>query len=905
MVKSCQGMVVWLAAVGSVLSVPLAMPARAGTPFVSAATPGQLPKTVAPLAYTIDLTPDLKRLSLRGHESVRIMLAGPTDTLVLNQAGLTLSSATVDGVAARITQDEAQQTATFQLPKALTAGEHTLVVEYTGPIPQTPNGIYYNDYTNRAGQRRRMLVTQFEVADARRMFPGWDEPSFKAHFTLSVTLPDDLLPLSNMPVANALPAGEGLRRTTFQPTPRMSTYLLALVAGHMAPFAGHADGTPVRTYAPEGQEKDGAYATQSAVRILPYYNNYFGVRYPLPKLDMIAIPGNYEAGAMENWGAITFIDDAVLYDPQHSAPETKERVFLVVAHEMAHQWSGDLVTMAWWDDLWLNEGFATWMETHALDRFNPTWEIWPRQHEDRERAMAQDALPTTHPIQHPIHDISEASSAFDSISYQKGSQVIRMLESWLGKETFRAGMRRYMKAHAYGNATSQDLWSALSAVSGRNVGAVARTFTEQPGIPLVQVARRCVAGRSVLSLRQERFTIHDPFPQPLTWQVPVVAGAPGVPSHRVVLGAEPVSLSFPGCGQAITVNVGENGYYRAQYDTQGLSALRSGFARLSPAERANVLGDQFALFEAGRAPLAEYLSFVALLPTTGERSTAVWQEALTHLLQIDRMERDTSSRAAFRAFARGVLAPAFARLGWEEKKGEALPEALLRPMIITALATLNDPDVITQGLKRFDAWQQYPQSLPSGLIGPVASIAAQYGSSADFDTLARLVRQAPDTENRLRLFSALAHTHDPAQIEQAAILATDGGIPNGRIVRALAQLARQSEQPELVWRLVLARQAGIRQRLTPGGQAMLLSAVAAQSTDPATGVALMADPASRASAGARQEARKAEEQIGQTVELTGRTHTAVTDWLNALAASPATAPEGLRAFLERLPPKVP
>jgi aminopeptidase N len=905
LVKSCQGMVVWLAVVGSVLPVQSAVSARAGTHFVSNATPEQLPKTVVPLAYTIDLTPDLKTLNLRGHESVRIMLAAPTDTLVLNQAGLKLAAATVDGIAARVTQDETRQTATFQLPQPLKAGEHTLVVDYTGPILQTPNGIYYNDYTDHAGQRRRMLVTQFEVADARRMFPGWDEPSFKARFTLSVTLPDDLVPLSNMPVATAVPAGEGLRRTTFQTTPRMSTYLLALVAARLASSGGRADGTPVRTYAPAGQEADGTYATQSAVRILPYYNSYFGVRYPLPKLDMIAIPGNYEAGAMENWGAITFIDDAVLYNPQHSAPATKERVFLVVAHEMAHQWSGDLVTMAWWNDLWLNEGFATWMETHALDRFNPTWEIWPRQHEDRERAMAQDALPTTHPIQHPIHDISEASSAFDSISYQKGSQVIRMLESWLGQDTFRAGMRRYMKAHAYGNATSEDLWSALSAVSGRNVGAVARTFTEQPGIPLVQVARRCVAGRSVLTLRQERFTIHDPFPQPLVWQVPVVAGGPGLPLRRAVLGKEPVSLSFPGCRQAITVNAGENGYYRAQYDASGLAALRTGFARLGAAERANVLGDQFALFEAGRAPLSEYLSFLAVLPVTGERSTAVWQEALTHLLQIDRMERDTPSRAAFRAFARSVLAPVFARLGWEENKGEALPESMLRPQIISALATLNDPNVIAEGLKRFDAWQRHPASLPSALVGPVAGIAGQYGSSADFDALVRLLRQAPDTEGRLRLFAALARTHDPEQVVRAATLATDGSIPNGRIVRALAQLARESEQPEAVWRIVLARQAVIRQRLTPGGQAVLLPAVAAQSADPAIGAALMADSASRASTGARHEARQAEEQIAQTAELTRRTHVAVADWLATLAASPATAPEGMRAFLERLPSRAP
>ena len=466
--------------------IALSAGAAAETPFEFDHTPGQLPKDVVPQSYRIDLQPDLQKLTLTGTETIAVKVRSPTAIITMNQAGLTLAKATLeDGAAATITSDEKAQAVTLTFSHAIAAGAHTLTIAYKGPIPNTPNGIYYDDYKTPAGASKRMLVTQFEVADARRMFPGWDEPAFKATFQLSVTLPKDLAVVSNMPIATSTPVGADARHVVFATTPRMSTYLLALVAGDMSAVRGAAGGAQMAVWAPTGEEDQGAYALSVEKNVLPFYNSYFGVPYPLPKLDMIAIPGNYLAGAMENWGAITYIDDSLLFDPKTSSPRTRETIHLDVAHEMAHQWSGDLVTMGWWDNIWLNEGFATWMENKATDHFNPTWQIWPREHEAHEAAMGQDALPTTHPIQQVIKDESQANSAFDQISYQKGEMIIRMVEDWLGPDIFRDGMRRYMKAHQYGNATSADLWAALGAASHRDVAKVAAGFTEQPGIPLV------------------------------------------------------------------------------------------------------------------------------------------------------------------------------------------------------------------------------------------------------------------------------------------------------------------------------------------------------------------------------------------------------------------------------------
>ncbi len=859
----------------------LALPHRAGAeaPWSLATTPGLLPKTVVPSAYRIDLVPDLGHLAFTGHEEVEIDVGAPGDTVVLNQAGLTLSSARLEnGAAAAVTKDEANETATLRFPEPVPAGHHTLTIDYAGPIPETPNGIYHDDYKTRDGAARRMLVTQFEVADARRMFPGWDEPAFKATFQLSVTVPAGDTPVSNMPAASETPVGTDAKRVMFAATPRMSTYLLAVVAGDLAARHASAAGTDIGLLAPTGTEAQGGPALEAASAILPYYNDYFGVPYPLPKLDLIAIPGNYAAGAMENWGAITYIDNALLFDPATSAPRTRELIFEVVAHEMAHQWSGNLVTMGWWDNIWLNEGFATWMADKASDHFHPEWDIWPRQHEEREQAMAQDAQPTTHPIQQVIHDVSEAGSAFDRISYQKGEQVIRMVEDWLGPDVFRDGMRGYMKAHAYGNTTSADLWAALAAASHQDVAGVATSFTEQPGVPLVQVSRACVDGRTALTLTQDRFTVNDPSPAALAWRIPVTIGSPGGDPQKMIL-AGTAMQSFDGCGQPLKANLGEDGYYRTQYDAASLALLKASFATLGATDQADLLGDQFALFRAGRAGLGDYLDLLTALQGAHVTSNAVWTDTIDHLLDIDALLRGDAGRPAFRTFANALLASELTRLGWDAKPGESFLDALLRPALVAALGKMEDPAVTAEAKARFAAFQGDGHAVAPALLDPVTRIVGMQADLATWQALRGLGEAAPGTEEKLRYFGAMAAAHDPALMQRNIAFATSGAVPRGRILQFLNMAATRGDDPDAFLRAALPQLGPVRDALGPTGESYMMGAVSSGASDPALAAAILADPATKKSRGATLDAAKAADLMATTAALRGRTATEAAAWL--------------------------
>ncbi len=854
--------------------------ARAEAPFDFDRARGKLPKTVSPQSYRIDLTPDLRKLTLTGTETIAVTIRMPTATITLNQAGLTLTKAVLDSTPATITTDNPAQTATLTFPQTLPTGPHTLTITYTGPIPDSPAGIYYDDYKTPAGAAKRMLVTQFEVADARRMFPGWDEPAFKATFQLTVILPKDLAAVSNMPIATTTPASGDLKRVAFATTPRMSTYLLALAAGDMAAIHATAANTQLSVWAPTGEQDQGAYALSVEKAVLPYYNAYFGVPYPLPKLDMIAVPGNFSAGAMENWGAITYIDNALLFDPATSSPHTRETIHLDVAHEMAHQWSGDLVTMGWWDNIWLNEGFATWMENKATDHFNPDWQIWPREHLAREQAMAQDAQPTTHAVQQVIKDETQANAAFDQISYQKGEQIIRMVEDWVGPDIFRDGMRRYMKAHQYGNATSADLWLALSAASHRDIAAIAAGFTEQPGIPLVHMERTCQDGHGELHFRQDRFTINDPQPKPETWTIPVSFGLAGAPAQRLLLPADPMTVPFkPACGDAaIKVNLGENGYYRTQYDAASLHALGANFARLGAADRANLLGDQFALFVANRAPLTDYLALLSNL--AGEQNIAVWNDTLLNLAVLNRALTGSPLHAAFEATAVRLIRPEFARLGWDAKPGEPFLDSRLRPDIINALGLYDDPEVVAEAGRRFKAFLANPASLPAALREPVLNIVGHHADPATYDTLTKLGIAATSTEEKLRYFFALARAADPALVQRTVAFAGANQVPNGRITFFLIEASRNSGSPDLVFKLAQEHQAELETHIPQDGfSRAVLAAAAIGSSNPETAKALMADKSSSSSTGAHIWAMRTADAIRTAADLRARAQQALSGWL--------------------------
>jgi aminopeptidase N len=855
--------------------------ARAETPFDFDHAPGKLPKIVVPDAYRIDIVPDLVKLSLTGQESIDVQVRQATDSFTLNEAGLTLGKAALeDGTAGRVTVDEKAQTATLHFPHPIAPGKHTLSIAYTGPIPETPNGIYYDDYKTPAGEKKRMLVTQFEVADARRMFPGWDEPAFKATFQLGVTVPKALEAVSNMPAASVTAVGADAKHVVFATTPRMSTYLLALIAGDMGALHGGAAGTKMTAWAPAGEQDQADYALKTEQNILPYYDSYFGVNFPLPKLDLIAIPGNYAAGAMENWGAITFIDDAMLFDPKTSAPSTRESIHYVVAHEMAHQWSGDLVTMGWWDNIWLNEGFATWMGWKVTDLLNPSWEIWPRQHRDREQAMAQDAVPTTHPIQQAIHDESEANSAFDGISYQKGEQIIRMIEDWIGPDTFRDGMRAYMKAHAYSNATSADLWAALGAAAHRDVATVAAGFTEQPGVPLVRLTRGCNGSRATVTLTQDRFTIHDPHPKKLTWTIPVTLGAPGAAPQRVLLTAAPATLALPSCTAPLKANLGEDGYFRTQYDAASLAALRPAFTQLAAVDRANLLGDEFALFVAGRARLSDYLSLLPALKD--ETNIAVWSDTLSHLRALHRALEGSAVEGAFDAYAVNLITPEYDRLGWNPKPGESFLDTLLRPDVIGAMGHFGDKATLAEASKRFLAFQKDPASLPPALREPVLDMVGHHADQAQWEALKQMGIKATSTEEKLRYFGAMASATDPRLVEENVAFADAGEVPNGRVTSFLFQVSQASGKADLVYRLVVPAETKLSKRLPPDGLGpTVLIAAAAGSSNPATAKAVVAAPSSNANTGSKIWAARVADMIGTSADLRARAVPVVQAWLKA------------------------
>ncbi len=610
----------WLLLV--VLLAGIIPPALGEKPFSFADTPGKLPKHILPREYAIRVVPDVEARTFAGSVLIRVEVEKASSEIILNAADLRITRAVVDDrelPAAAVRLDEKEQLLTLSVAGGLKPGAHTIRLDYTGRINQAGYGLFHAPYQEQGtGARKVALGTQFEATDARRMFPCWDEPAFRARFQLTAVVPAAWTAISNMPVEEEK-VTDNKREFRFGMTPSMPSYLNVLCAGEFRFVEKEVAGVKIRVYATKGREEWGKHALAAAGQVLEYFNDYFGTPYPLPKLDMIALPGGF-SGAMENWGAITYFESVLLYDPANSSEKTKQDVYAVVAHEIAHQWFGNLVTMAWWDNLWLNEGFASWMGSKVTAHFNPQWEVWLRNEVprdpirrpgiSRERAMEGDARVTTHPIQTKIETEAEASGAFDEITYNKGQALIRMLEVFLGEEIFRRGIRAYMKEHAYSNTTTADLWAALSEASGRPITEVAPAWTEQPGFPLVSVTRK---NANEIALRQERFIIGRDEPGPVTWPIPLtytIAGSAGTKSTLM----RERDLTLPAPTGAIKFNAEGAGNYRVTYDEPLRAALLEEMSRLSVADRVNLLADTWALVQAGRASLSDYAALISHLP---------------------------------------------------------------------------------------------------------------------------------------------------------------------------------------------------------------------------------------------------------------------------------------------------
>ena len=812
----------------AVLRVPrllafLSLAALAGVALAEGPSAGKgrtrevLPDTVVPTHYDLTLSPDASALTFRGQVTVAITVRAATADVVLNSSGLVLEHARVDGgTDAVVTYENKLGRARLHFGAAIAPGSHALSIDYSGKISHATLGFFAMDYATPAG-RRRTLATNFEPAHARQLLPCWDEPARKASFTVAIDAPKDRMAVSNMPVAGTTSLSATMQRVRFAESPKMSTYLLFVAVGDFERIHKASAGIDVGVVVKRGDTAKAAYALEQAAQLLQFYNTYFNIRFPLPKLDLVAAPGSIQGSSMENWGAIFYSQTDLLFDPASSTEADRQRVFLVVSHEMAHQWFGDLVTMQWWDDLWLNEGFARWMQTFAADELHPEWQTSLQAASIFELGKRADAVPSTHPVVQQVLTTDQAEQAFDYITYDKGAAVITMIAAYVGRDNFRDGVRRYMHEHAYGNTVDSDLWSIMQQVVGKPILAIEQDFTRQAGVPLVRVSRT----QKGTQLSQARFAQDpasiqgEPVPH---WHLPLVAGPVGGPDQTTLLENE----TTLGGTAALLVNAGQTGYARVLYD-RSFDALVAQMGQLASVDQLGLLNDAFALGSAGYAPADRLLRLCSALPA--QANPVVWGRVIRFLAALDRRYADTPQRAAFRKFALHLLAPLAARIGSVPVRGEQANIAVLRTALMETQATFGDTSVIELARRTYERRLGTPAEQRTAL-----SIV---GAHADPTTFAALVEagRTADPLHKEHIFLALAGVIDPILARRMVDVALSDQVTAGSSPELLVRVAL--EHPDMVWQVIAPRLDSPTLHLDAPERWELAQSIAASSADPA------------------------------------------------------------------------
>ena len=724
-----------------------------------------LPDDVEPRRYDITLRPDLERFTFGGSETVDIDVKSATRRIVLHATELELHSVALERngascVPERIESDEEEETVAFVFDAPLDPGPARLRVEFTGQLNDKMHGFYRGVY-NVDGEKRIMAVTQFEATDARRAFPCWDEPARKAVFAVTLVVPEDRVAVSNMPPSRVETGDNGFKTVRFAETPVMSTYLLAFIVGEFDYVETETpEGVTVRVYTPLGRQEQGRFALDVAARTLSFFHEYFGIAYPLPKMDLLAIP-DFAAGAMENWGAVTYRETAILVDPEESSAGTRQRVAIIVAHELAHQWFGNLVTMEWWTHLWLNEGFASWIEFMAVDHLFPEWDMWTQfVYTDFGRALSLDGLKSSHPIEIEVQSPKQISEIFDGISYSKGASVIRMLDAYLGADTFRNGLRRYLERHQYGNATTEDLWQALAEESGQPVKRIMDTWTKQTGYPLLSVD----AGGGEVALQQTRFFLSGvpDRSDPSRWSVPLGIRTEGAGDTFQVFEGERANIEVGGSrGGWLKVNPDQTGFYRSNYSAElwdRLGAAVQAGELSSARDRLGLQNDAFALARAGYLDASRPL---ALAPAyRDETDYTVWADLSENLRAYDVLLSDQPCHDSFRSFARSLYQTIYGSLRWDVRPGESHLTRLLRPLVIGILARYADPEVAAEALRRFDEVTRAGTPVAPDVRGAVYGLVVEGRGTEGYETVLRVYREAELHEEKNRCLRALGSSND-------------------------------------------------------------------------------------------------------------------------------------------------
>ncbi|TDJ01031.1 MAG: M1 family peptidase [Deltaproteobacteria bacterium] len=795
-----------------------------------------------PESYALKLKVDPRRDRFQGEVEIGLSVTPGLREIELHAVDLELGESTLEDSAgpvtiSRVSSHSKRETLCFHLERELRGRRARLHIAYEGPLRTDLRGLYQA----RSG-RRRYAVTQLEAADARRFFPCFDEPDKKARFQLQVTTPVRNQVISNAPIVRTHTQGR-LKTVQFAETPKLSTYLVALVCGELEGSRARRCGpTPIRVWHVPGKRHLTRFALDTAVASLERLEHYFGLRYPYAKLDLIAVP-DFEFGAMENAGAVIFRESLLLVDPKTVTLSERKRVAEVIAHELAHMWYGNLVTMAWWDDLWLNEAFATWMAFRVIDDWQPDWQMWLDFEHHRAAAYALDSLTNTHPIYTDVKTPEEATENFDAITYEKGASVVRMLERWLGSSVFRRGVRRYIRRHRESNARAADLWQALEQVSGEPVGSVAKAWIERPGFPLVSVRCKERAGHRWLETRQERFFAnpHEPAEKrrahwPLPMRVRVRVRTPRR-RDRIVRGLLRSARDELDLGPAqevgwVYANADESGFYRPLHDAKLLGAMASELERLTPAERMGLLGHQWAGVRADRAPLEDFLGLVEALRNEREPEVleaVVGPLAWLHDQAVPAIEPD--SPGSYRAWLLSIFAESFRELSWSARRAEPDAVRLRRAALLRILGGVaEDPGISGEAESRASAYLRNRAALDANLAGPVVEIAARNGTKARYQAYLRTMRRARTPQERTRFELALGAFRDPALVARTLELLLSKQVPTQDVVPLAVRLLANPAAREETWRFIRSRWKALAPRVPPGLAPRLVSALPALQT---------------------------------------------------------------------------
>jgi puromycin-sensitive aminopeptidase len=818
------------------------------SPVPSPENPHRLPRTVVPRRYELTLEPDLVGATFAGSEAVAVEVVEATSQVVLNAVDIEIDEATAqvgdDRLVASVALDDKAERATLTFDRALPAGDATLHLRFRGVLNDKLVGFYRSTFTDEAGASHVLATTQMEATDARRAFPCWDEPDAKAVFGVTLVVPDDQLAVSNAGEIGRTPAGEtpdgrGKVAVRFADTMPMSTYLVAFVVGPLVTTDPvDVDGKPLRVVCPPGKEHLADFALEVGEFALRYFTDWFGMAYPGDKLDLVAIP-DFAFGAMENLGCVTFRERYLLVDPATATQAELQAVVDVIAHEIAHMWFGDLVTMKWWNGIWLNEAFATFMEMTCTDAFRPEWQRWVDFGLSRSAAFDTDALGATRPIEYPVISPADADGMFDVLTYEKGASVVRMLEQYLGADRFRDGIRRYMARHQYGNTETSDLWDALEAETGEPVRRIAESWIFQGGFPEVHVETADGDQGPQLAISQRRFRYGEPTAGDERWSVPLVLGTRGATDGdsgagddagdggdrqvAQLLEGDRTTSAEPASWPWVNANFGAHGFYRVHYAAPLLDGLLDNLVSLTPLERYTLVDDAWASVLAGSTEAATFVAMAARFDD--ERDLSVWERITAGLAQLDQLV-DGDARVALHTRVAALVGPARAELGAEAAPGDDDRTRTLRGVLLQA-AALHGDDAAAQAraVELLDRFLDHPPSVDPSLASPALAVSATLGDTALHDRLVAHFRATDNPQDTQRLLLALARFRDPQALQRTLELTLSGDVRTQDAPYLLGQTLANRDNGPAAWAFVAAHWSDIEQRFPANSLSRLVGGV--------------------------------------------------------------------------------